>query len=195
GAGWSGARRGPPRRGTRPAAPLVVDGQVRIDVTLDAAPDSAASHDTIKALRTSVHRVPDADAKVGGFSAINLDVQDTAKRDRQLIIPVVLAVVFVILMLLLRSLLAPLMLIITVVLSFFATLGASGFVFRDLFHFAGTDSAFPLFAFVFLVALGVDYNIFLMTRVREEAGKRGHRAGTLAGLAVTGGVITSAGLV
>jgi RND superfamily putative drug exporter len=104
-------------------------------------------------------------------------------------------VVFLILVLLLRSVLAPLALIITVVLSFFATLGASGYVFRDLFHFAGTDSAFPLFAFVFLVALGVDYNIFLMTRVREEAGKRGHRAGTLAGLAVTGGVITSAGLV
>ena len=87
------------------------------------------------------------------------------------------------------------MLILTVVLSFVATLGASGFVFREVFGFVGTDSAFPLFAFVFLVALGVDYNIFLMTRVREETGKRGHRAGTLTGLAVTGGVITSAGLV
>jgi RND superfamily putative drug exporter len=159
------------------------------------APDSAASHDVIRALRDSVHAVAGADAKVGGFSAINLDVQNTAKRDRSVIIPIVLVVVFLILVLLLRSFLAPLMLIVTVVLSFFATLGASGIVFRDVFHFAGADSAFPLFAFVFLVALGVDYNIFLMTRVREEAAKRGHQAGTLAGLSVTGGVITSAGLV
>jgi RND superfamily putative drug exporter len=181
--------------GVGPGTPKVVDGLARLDVTLQAAPDSPASHDTIRRLRDEVHAVPGADAKVGGFTAINLDVQDTAKRDRSVIIPAVLVVVFVILVLLLRSVLAPLALIITVVLSFFATLGASGLVFRYLFDFAGTDSAFPLFAFVFLVALGVDYNIFLMTRVREEAGKRGHRAGTLAGLAVTGGVITSAGLV
>jgi putative drug exporter of the RND superfamily len=181
--------------GVGPGTPKVVDGLARLDVTLQAAPDSPASHDTIRKLRDAVHGVPGADAKVGGFTAINLDVQDTAKRDRTLIIPVVLVVVFIILMLLLRSVLAPLALIVTVVLSFFATLGASGLIFKYLFHFAGTDSAFPLFAFVFLVALGVDYNIFLMTRVREEAGKRGHRAGTLAGLAVTGGVITSAGLV
>ena len=177
------------------APPLVVDGLVRIDVTLDAAPDSTAGYDTIHALRTKLHALPGVDAKVGGFTAINMDVQDTARRDRSVIIPVVLAVVFLILMLLLRSVLAPLALMVTVVLSYFAALGASGFVFRDVFHFAGTDSAFPLFAFVFLVALGVDYNIFLMTRVREEVAKRGHRAGTLAGLAVTGGVITSAGLV
>ena len=184
-----------PAPGAPPAQPMVVDGLARVDVTLDVAPDSAASHDTIRALRDSVHAVAGADAKVGGFSAINLDVQDTAKRDRGVIIPIVLVVVFLILVLLLRSVLAPLMLIVTVVLSFFATLGASGIVFRDVFHFAGADSAFPLFAFVFLVALGVDYNIFLMTRVREEAAKRGHKAGTLAGLSVTGGVITSAGLV
>jgi RND superfamily putative drug exporter len=190
---YTGAPPGPP--GAASAPPLVVDGLVRLDVTLDAAPDSNAGYDTIHALRRSVHGVAGADAKVGGFTAVNMDVQDTARRDRSVIIPIVLAVVFVILVLLLRSILAPLALIITVVLSFFATLGASGYVFRDLFHFAGADSAFPLFAFVFLVALGVDYNIFLMTRVREEAGKRGHRAGTLAGLAVTGGVITSAGLV
>ncbi|OLB81501.1 MAG: hypothetical protein AUI14_03230 [Actinobacteria bacterium 13_2_20CM_2_71_6] len=185
----------PPGAAAPGTPPVVVDGLVRLDVTLDVAPDTAAGHDVIRALREAVHAVPGADAKVGGFSAINLDVQDTAKRDRNLIIPIVLAVVFVILMLLLRSLLAPLILILTVVLSFVATLGASGFIFRDLFGFVGTDSAFPLFAFVFLVALGVDYNIFLMTRVREEVGKRGHKAGTLAGLAVTGGVITSAGVV
>src|SRR5262249_13719042 len=108
---------------------------------------------------------------------------------------IVLVVVFLILVLLLRAVLAPLMLVATVVLSFVATLGVSGLVFTHLFHFGGADSAFPLFAFVFLVALGVDYNIFLMTRVREGARKRGHRAGTLTGLSVTGGVITSAGLV
>jgi putative drug exporter of the RND superfamily len=107
----------------------------------------------------------------------------------------VLVVIFVILVLLLRSLLAPIALVVTVVLSFVATLGVSGLVFHNIFHFPGTDAGFPLFAFVFLVALGVDYNIFLMTRVREEVGRRGHRAGTLAGLSVTGGVITSAGLV
>jgi putative drug exporter of the RND superfamily len=178
-----------------PAPTKVVGGLARVDVTLTVAPDTSAGHDVIKALRTKLHAVPGADAKIGGFSAINLDVQDTAKRDRNTIIPLVLVVVFVILVLLLRAFLAPLVLILTVVLSFVATLGASGFVFREVFGFVGTDSAFPLFAFVFLVALGVDYNIFLMTRVREETGKRGHRAGTLTGLAVTGGVITSAGLV
>src|SRR5256886_2484525 len=190
---YTGAPPGTP--GADQLPPKVVDGLVRVDVTLQVAPDTAAGHDVIRALRDRVHAIPGADAKVGGFSAINLDVQDTAKRDRSLIIPIVLVVVFLILIFLLRSFLAPLVLILTVVLSFVATLGASGFIFRDVFHFGGTDSAFPLFAFVFLVALGADYNIFLMTRVREEVGKRGHKAGTLAGLSVTGGVITSAGLV
>jgi len=190
---FTGAPPGVP--GADKLPPKVVDGLVQVDVTLEVAPDTAAGHEVIRALRDKVHAIPGADAKVGGFSAINLDVQDTAKRDRSLIIPIVLVVVFLILIFLLRSFLAPLVLILTVVLSFVATLGASGFIFRDVFHFGGTDSAFPLFAFVFLVALGVDYNIFLMTRVREEVGKRGHKAGTLAGLSVTGGVITSAGLV
>ncbi len=190
---YNGAPAGTPGADTLP--PKVVDGLARIDVTLSVAPDTAEGHTVIRAIRDAAHAVPGADAKVGGFSAVNLDVQDTAKRDRNVIIPIVLGVVLIILVLLLRSIVAPLVLVATVVLSFVATLGASGFVFRDVFHFGGTDSAFPLFAFVFLVALGVDYNIFLMTRVREEVGKRGHRAGTLAGLAVTGGVITSAGLV
>jgi RND superfamily putative drug exporter len=175
--------------------PKVVDGLVRLDVTLVAAPDSDAANRAIRDLRRVTHAVPGADANVGGFTAINLDVQDTAKRDRNVIIPVVLGVVFVILMLLLRAVVAPILLILTVVLSFLATLGVSGVVFRDVFGFAGADSSFPLFAFVFLVALGIDYNIFLMTRVREETVRRGHRAGTLLGLAVTGGVITSAGVV
>ena len=112
-----------------------------------------------------------------------------------LIIPIILAVVFVILMLLLRALVAPVMLIATVVLSFAAALGVSALFFNHVFNFGGADTSFPLFVFVFLVALGIDYNIFLMTRVREEAQRHGPRTGALTGLAATGGVITSAGCV
>jgi RND superfamily putative drug exporter len=176
------------------AQPQTVDGLARIDATLNVVADSPQANDVIRDLRAAVHRLPGADAKVGGYTAINLDVQTTAQHDRDVIIPLVLAVVFVVLMLL-RAVVAPLLLIGTVILSFFATLGVCGIAFHDAFGFAGADSSFPLFAFVFLVALGVDYNIFLMTRVREETARRGHRAGTLAGLSVTGGVITSAGVV
>lgn len=175
--------------------PKQVDGLIRIDATLSDAADSPAALKTVERLRTAVHAIDGADAKVGGFSAINYDVQHTSQRDRNVIIPLVLGVIFLILMVLLRSLVAPLLLIATVVLSYLATLGISGIVFTDILGFPGADSSYPLFAFVFLVALGVDYNIFLMTRVREEAGKLGHQAGTLKGLAVTGGVITSAGVV
>jgi RND superfamily putative drug exporter len=104
-------------------------------------------------------------------------------------------VIFLILMLLLRSIAAPVVLIGTVLLSYFATLGVCAIAFNHIFGFAGADTSFPLFAFVFLVALGVDYNIFLMTRVREESIKLGTRPGILKGLTVTGGVITSAGIV
>ncbi|WP_246002537.1 MMPL family transporter [Allorhizocola rhizosphaerae] len=172
--------------------PKVVDGLVRIDATLNDPADSDAAIETVKRLRANVHPL---DAKVGGFTAINHDVQSTSQRDRTVIIPLVLAVIFLILTVLLRSLIAPLVLIATVVLSYLATLGISGYVFTDLLGMPGADSSYPLFAFVFLVALGVDYNIFLMTRVREEAGKLGHFSGTLKGLSVTGGVITSAGIV
>jgi RND superfamily putative drug exporter len=188
----------PPPAATPPIAtplPKIVDGLVRVDVTLAVPADSPQADDVIRALRTKLHALPGAEAKVGGYTAINLDVQDTARHDRNVIIPLVLGVVFVVLMLLLRAVVAPLLLIATVILSFLATLGVSGVVFRDLLGFAGADSSYPLFAFVFLVALGVDYNIFLMTRVREETARRGHRTGTLAGLSVTGGVITSAGVV
>ncbi len=178
-----------------PAEPKVVDGLVRIDATLTDAADSPAALATVERLRAAVHAIDGADAKVGGFSAINYDVQHTSQRDRNVIIPLVLGVIFLILMVLLRSLIAPLLLIATVVLSYLATLGISGLVFTDVLGFPGADSSYPLFAFVFLVALGVDYNIFLMTRVREEVGKIGHTPGTLKGLAVTGGVITSAGVV
>ena len=163
--------------------------------TLTSPPDSSAAYDTINRTRDNVHAVPNADALVGGTTATNLDVQDAARYDRNLIIPIVLAVVLIILGLLLRAIVAPLVLVGTVVLSFAAALGISALVFRHIFGFAGADSSLPLFVFVFLVALGIDYNIFLMTRVREEALRYGTRRGALIGLAATGGVITSAGLV
>jgi RND superfamily putative drug exporter len=170
-------------------------GHAYLEGTLTTAPDSQAAYTTIDKVRAAAHGVPGADALVGGNTAINLDVQRAAAHDRALIIPVVLVVVFIILALLLRAVIAPLMLVATVVLSFAAALGVSALVFDHVFGFGGADTSFPLFAFVFLVALGIDYNIFLMTRVREEAKRHGTRRGALIGLAATGGVITSAGLV
>ncbi|MEU3253779.1 MMPL family transporter [Streptomyces sp. NPDC006997] len=176
-------------------APLVVDGRVRVDVTLRAAADSDAAKDTVARLRTALHAVPDADALVGGYTAQQYDTLRTAERDRTLIVPVVLAIILVVLTLLLRSLLMPVLLVATVALNFFATLGVSALVFEHVFGFTGTDPSVPLYGFVFLVALGVDYNIFLMSRVREESLRLGVRRGVLRGLTATGGVITSAGVV
>ncbi|CAM5669682.1 MMPL family transporter [Streptomyces pharetrae] len=175
--------------------PLVVDGRARVDVTLRAAADSDAAKDTVARLRTALHAVPGADAKVGGYTAQQYDTLRTAERDRGLIVPVVLAIIFVILALLLRSLLMPALLVATVALNFLATLGVSALVFPHVFGFTGTDPSVPLYGFVFLVALGVDYNIFLMERVREESLRHGVRQGVLRGLVSTGGVITSAGVV
>jgi RND superfamily putative drug exporter len=175
--------------------PVVRGGKAYFQGTMQAAPDSDEGYDTVDRVRASVHPVAGAEAKVGGNTAINLDVARSAKHDRDLIIPIVLIVVFLILALLLRALLAPVVLIATVVLSFAAALGISALIFTHVFDFGGTDTGFPLFVFVFLVALGIDYNIFLMTRVREEAMKHGTRPGAVTGLAATGGVITSAGLV
>ena len=172
-----------------------IGGRLLVNATLADSYDSSAAYDTIARLRTALHAIPGADARVGGASAATLDVQKASIHDRNLIIPIVLVVIFVILSLLLRALIAPLLLIATVVLSFAATLGVCGFAFRHVFNFAGADQSFPLFAFVFLVALGIDYNIFLMTRVREETLRFGTRQGVRRGLAVTGGVITSAGVV
>jgi len=171
------------------------DGYSFVQGTLTSSPDSQASFRSVERLRASVHAIPGADAKVGGGSAVNLDIQRASRHDRNLVVPIVLVVVLVILGLVLRALVAPLLLTATVVLSFAAALGVSALVFDHLFGFAGADPSFPLWAFVFLVALGVDYNIFLMTRVREESGRHGTRRGALIGLAATGGVITSAGLV
>jgi putative drug exporter of the RND superfamily len=166
-----------------------------VEGTLIPPPDSQAAYTTIDRARSNVHRVPGADALVGGATAIALDEARASAHDRDLIIPLILVVVFVILGLLLRALVAPLILTATVVLSFAAALGVSAFFFNHVFGFGGADTSFPLFVFVFLVALGIDYNILLMTRVREEAGRRDARHGALTGLAATGGVITSAGFV
>ena len=162
---------------------------------LTAAPDSDTAYATIDRLRAAAHALPDADAKVGGFSAIILDTERASRHDSRLIIPIILVVVFSVLAILLRSLLAPLVLVATVVLSFAASFGACAWLFMHVFHFHGADASLPLFVFVFLVALGIDYNIFLMTRVREEAHGGDTKKAALIGLAATGAVITSAGAV
>ncbi|MGV9826023.1 MMPL family transporter [Gordonia sp. NPDC003429] len=175
--------------------PVVKDGRVAIEATLRDNADSLAAQDTVADIRSKVHTIPRADALVGGTTAIDLDTRTTAIRDRNVIIPVVLLVVFAVLVLLLRSLLAPAILLASTVLSFATTLGVSALLFNGPFGFPGADPVVPLFAFVFLVALGIDYNIFLMTRVREESIRHGTREGVIRGLTATGGVITSAGVV
>jgi RND superfamily putative drug exporter len=188
---------GPPAAFGAPAAvtdPVVVNGKVLINATLKAQPDSAEAEAVVKQLRADLPAA-DASVLVGGETAIALDTNETAQADLLKIVPIVLLVILVILMLLLRSILAPVILIATVVISFAASMGVSAIVFNNVLNFPGADASVPLFGFVFLVALGIDYNIFLMTRVREESLKIGTRAGILKGLAVTGGVITSAGIV
>ncbi|WP_285247947.1 efflux RND transporter permease subunit [Pseudarthrobacter sp. efr-133-R2A-89] len=177
-----------------PSTPDVRDGKVLINATLNDAADSLQAEETVKALRSEVKAV-DPGALVGGVTATALDTNTTAQHDLVVIIPVVLVVILFILMLLLRSIVAPVLLVLSVVLSYAAALGVSAFVFNNIFGFPGADATVPLFGFVFLVALGVDYNIFLMSRVREESLKHGTRPGILRGLGVTGGVITSAGVV
>ncbi|WP_405009524.1 MMPL family transporter [Kitasatospora sp. NBC_01539] len=185
-----------PYTGGDPSAPAkTVDGRVRLDATLNDPADSDAAVATVQRLRAAVHAVPGSDARVGGYTAQQYDTRTTARHDRAVIIPVVLVCILAVLVLLLRSLLAPVLLAATVALSYLATLGVSAIVFPHVFGFSATDPSVPLYGFVFLVALGVDYNIFLMTRVREEALRHGTREGVLRGLTATGGVITSAGVV
>ena len=174
--------------------PVVVDGLVQLDVTLEAAADSDGAEQTVRTLRADLDEVSE-DALVGGLTAVQLDTQEAAQRDLRVIIPVVLLVILLVLMVLLRSIALPVLLIGTVVLSFAATLGLAALVFNGIFDFPGADPSVPLFSFVFLAALGIDYNIFLMTRAREETITLGTRRGMLKSLAVTGGVITSAGIV
>lgn len=176
------------------AEPAVRDGHVLINAVLDYQPDSQEAEEVVRQLRTAFD-VSGSDALVGGVTAIALDTSVTAQADLVKIIPIVLAVILVILMLLLRSVLAPVILILSVVLSYATAMGVSAIVFNHVFGFPGADASVPLFGFVFLVALGIDYNIFLMTRVREESLRIGTRPGILRGLGVTGGVITSAGVV
>ena len=183
---------GPP--GTPVASPTVVNGDVMLQATLTDAGDSTAAESTVRELRTELSAIDDG-ILVGGTTAIAIDSNDTAIHDRNLIIPIILGVILIILMLLLRAVLAPVLLVATVVLSFAAALGVSAWVFNGLLGFPGADPVVPLFGFVFLVALGIDYNIFLMSRVREESIVHGTRDGILRGLVATGGVITSAGIV
>ncbi|MFJ4254979.1 MMPL family transporter [Microbacterium sp. NPDC090003] len=181
---------GPP--GTPAPDPTVIGGEVLLQATLTDAADSDAAAETVRSLRAELD---DVDALVGGVTATAIDTNDASIHDRNLIIPVILVVIMLILMLLLRSILAPVLLILTTVLSFGTAMGVSALVFDGIFDFPGADPAVPLYGFVFLVALGIDYNIFLMTRVREESLAHGTREGVLRGLSITGGVITSAGLV
>lgn len=172
----------------------VIDGRVLLTATLKDDPYSDQAEAVVKELRNELaNKVPDA--YVGGTTALTLDTSETAIHDLFKIVPIILVVITVILAILLRSLIAPLILIATVILSFGATLGISALVFNHLLGFPGADASVPLFGFVFLVALGVDYNIFLITRTREEAQKYGTRPAVLHSLGKTGGVITSAGIV
>jgi RND superfamily putative drug exporter len=175
--------------------PQTKNGLAYVEGTMTAGPDTQAAYDLIGELRTKAHAIEGADAKVGGTSAVTLDINNASRHDVRLVVPVVLLMVLLILAVLLRSLLAPFLLVLTTLLSFGAALGFSALMFEYVFGFAGADPSYPLWVFVFLVALGVDYNIFLMTRVHEETKKHGTRRGALIGLSATGGVITSAGAV
>ncbi|KGN33143.1 membrane protein [Knoellia sinensis KCTC 19936] len=191
-AAWIGLT--PPVPGQPAPGAEPVDGLQLVQGTTAGAADSQEAEDTVRRLRTSLDAVS-PDAVVGGQAAINLDVLDASGRDLRVIVPAILVVIFIVLCLLLRSILAPFLLVVANVISFAATIGVAELVFDHVLGFGGSDPAIPLYGFVFLVALGIDYSIFLMTRVREESVRRGTRPGILVGLAVTGGVITSAGIV
>src|SRR3954462_5536704 len=188
---FTGQQGGPPAADAQPA---VVDGLFRLDATLAEAPDRDAALDVVSAVRTAVRDV-DPGALVGGNTASSLDARDAGTRDLAVIVPSVLLVVGIVLAVLLRALVAPVVLVLSVALSVAATVGISALVFQHVFDFPSSDPGVLLIAFVFLVALGVDYNIFLMSRAREKSAAVGTRPGILRALAVTGGVITRAGLV
>ncbi|GAB2769961.1 MMPL family transporter [Nocardioides salsibiostraticola] len=179
---------------TDPSSAKIVDGDAIIFASFADPADSAAATDTLERLRENLREL-DGDILVGGSTAILFDTRETTSRDRLVVIPAILLVILLVLMLLLRSVVAPVLIILANVLSFGATIGISALVFTYLFGFPASDPSTLLIAFVFLVALGIDYSIFLMTRVREESLRRGTHEGVLKGLSVTGGVITSAGVV
>lgn len=167
----------------------------QLDVVLSAEPGTEQSYEEVRALRDAVAAVPDADAVVGGDTATRLDSRDAAARDAKVIIPIVLVLVFSVLVLLLRSFLAPVFLVATVLGTFFAALGASWWIFQNVLGYPALDNGVLILSFLFLVALGVDYNIFLATRAREEALVSNTRDGMMTALKATGGVITSAGIL
>jgi len=171
------------------------DTITQITVVLDDAAETEGSFAAIEALRAELATIDGADALVGGVDAQSLDVERAQQADQNLVIPLILVLVFIVLVLLLRSLLAPILLLLTVLASFFASLGASWLLFQSVFGFPAIDTNVVLFSFLFLVALGVDYNIFLVTRAREEAVEHGTRVGMIRALSSTGGVITSAGVL
>jgi RND superfamily putative drug exporter len=175
--------------------PLPGPPGIRLAVVLKDDPYSTQALASVPDLRDAVRGAGGPSALVGGATAQEYDLRQAATRDNRVIIPVTLVVVFLILAVLLRALVAPLLLVLSVILSFAAALGMGVFVSDVVFGFPGVDPSLPLLSFVFLVALGIDYNIFLMARVREEAHRHGTREGTLRGLAVTGAVITGAGIV
>jgi RND superfamily putative drug exporter len=178
------------------AAPGRAAGDVaQVDVILDSDPGSDESFQQIRDLRAAVAEVDGADAVVGGSTATLLDSNEAALRDAKVIIPIVLVLVLLVLVLLLRALLAPVLLVATVLLTFFAALGTSWLIFQNVLGYPALDNGVLLLSFIFLVALGVDYNIFLATRAREEAMVSDTRSGMLTALKATGGVITSAGIL
>ena len=168
----------------------------QVDAVLNANPESAQALTVIGELRSALDALPDGTvALVGGQDATTLDVEDATARDQALLIPLILISVFLILILLLRSLLTPVLLLIAVVGSFFSAVGASWFIFQNVFGFPALDISVFILSFLFLVALGVDYSIFLVSRAQEEAKKHGTREGMKRALGATGGVITSAGIL
>jgi RND superfamily putative drug exporter len=169
------------------------NGVTQIEAVLSAEPGSDGARATVDRLRTAVDDLPDT--HVGGNEAEAIDARSAAERDLLLIVPLILAMVLLGLAVLLRSLLGPVLLVLSVVATYVAALGASWWIFSGVFGFEAVEVKIPLFAFLFLVALGVDYNIFLVTRAREEAREHGSREGMLRALTVTGGVITSAGIL
>ncbi len=168
----------------------------QLNVVLDAEPESALALDTVAELRLALDELPnEAIGLVGGDDATALDQRQATERDQALLLPLILISVFLILIVLLRNLVTPILLLIAVVGSFFAAYGASWLVFQNIFGFPALDLSVFILAFLFLVALGVDYSIFLVTRAQEEARKLGTRAGMQKALGATGGVITSAGIL
>jgi len=190
-------------------SPLVASAEVvdqnddfsRIDVVLDAEGGSEEAYAAIETLRENVQSVPGANALVGGDDATRLAVKQAYERDQLLVIPLILVLVFIVLVLLLRALLAPILLLGSVVLSFFSAMGAAWLIFQNVFGMSGLDFSVFLYSFLFLVALGVDYNIFLVSRAREESAnladsvRQPTRQAMIKALGATGGVITSAGIL